>query len=136
MTVEWVHPGLLLIVGAWLLPLLKGQTKRLFMVLLPVLALIDCMLLQPGTYGVVPFLGQSLVFGRVDRLSLVFSYVFAIASLVGMVYALHVNDDAQHVAALTYSGGALGFTFAGDFLTLFLFSELMAVSAVFIVWLR
>ena len=34
MTVEWVHPGLLLIVGAWLLPLLKGQTKRLFMVLL------------------------------------------------------------------------------------------------------
>ncbi len=136
MTVEWVHPGLVLIVGAWLLPFLKGQTKRLFMVLLPALALVDCALLQPGTYGVVPFLGQNLVFGRVDRLSLVFSYVFAIASLVGMVYALHVDDDAQHVAALTYAGGALGLTFAGDLLSLFLFSELMAVSAALLVWLR
>ena len=136
MTVEWVHPGLLLIVGAWLLPLLKGQTKRVFMILLPALALIDCVLLQPGTYGVVPFLGQNLVFGRVDRLSLVFSYVFAIVSLVGMVYALHVDDDAQHVTALTYAGGALGLTFAGDLLSLFLFSELMAVSAALLVWLR
>jgi len=136
MTVEWVHPGLVLIVGAWLLPLVKGQTKRLLMVLLPALALVDCALLQPGTYGVMPFLGQSLVFGRVDRLSLVFSYVFAIASLVGMVYALHVDDDAQHVAALTYAGGALGLTFAGDFLSLFLFWELMAVSAAILIWLR
>jgi len=136
MTVEWVHPGLLLIVGAWLLPLLKGRTKRLFMVLLPALSLVACVLLRPGTYGMVRFLGQDLVFGRVDRLSLVFSYVFAIVSLVGMVYALHVDDDAQHVAALTYAGGALGVTFAGDFLSLFLFWELMAVSASLLVWLR
>ena len=64
--------------------------------------------MEPGTYGVVRFLGQELVFGRVDRLSLVFSYVFALLALVGMVYALHVDDDAQHVAALTYAGAALG----------------------------
>ena len=28
MTPEWVHPGLVLILGAWLLPLLKGPLKR------------------------------------------------------------------------------------------------------------
>jgi len=136
MTPEWVHPGLLLILGAWFLPLLKGRSKRLFLVLLPALALVDCLLMQPGTFGVFRFLGQDLVFGRVDRLSLVFSYVFALLTLVGMVYALHVDDDAQHVAALTYAGGTLGATFAGDFLTLFLFSELMAVSAALLVWMR
>jgi multicomponent Na+:H+ antiporter subunit D len=85
---------------------------------------------------VVRFIGQDLTFGRVDRLSLVFAYVFALMALVGMVYALHVKDDAQHVSALTYAGSALGITFAGDFLTLFLFWELAAVSAVFLVWLR
>jgi len=53
-----------------------------------------------------------------------------------MIYSLHVDDDAQHVAALTYAGAALGVTFAGDFLTLFLFWELMALSAALIVWLR
>jgi len=136
MTLEWVHPGLLLILGAWLLPLLKGRTKRVVMVLLPASALVDCLLLEPGTYGVVRFLGQELVFGRVDRLSLMFSYVFALLTLVGMIYALHVNDDAQHVTALTYGGAALGTAFAGDFLSLFLFWELMALSAALLVWLQ
>jgi multicomponent Na+:H+ antiporter subunit D len=136
MSPEWVHPGLVLIAGAWLVPLLKGPAKRVVMILVPAVALIDCLLLQPGTYGVVRFIGQDLTFGRVDRLSLVFAYVFALMALVGMVYALHVKDDAQHVSALTYAGSALGITFAGDFLSLFLFWELAAVSAVFLVWLR
>src|SRR5438094_6141546 len=74
MTVEWVHPGLLLILGAWLLPIIKGRLKRMAMLLLPAAALIDCLLMKPGIYGVTSFLGQGLVFGRVDRLSLVFSY--------------------------------------------------------------
>jgi multicomponent Na+:H+ antiporter subunit D len=136
MTPEWVHPGLVLLAGAWLLPFLKGRTKRLVMVLLPAFALVDCILMEPGTYGVMSFLGQDLVFGRVDRLSLVFSYVFALLALLGMIYSLHVNDDAQHVAALTYAGAALGTTFAGDFLSLFLFWELMALSAALLIWLR
>ena len=136
MNVEWVHPGLLLIIGAWLVPLLKGRARHVAMIALPAAALVDCMLMQPGTYGVEPFLGQGLVFGRVDRLSLLFSYVFSIIALLGMIYSLHVDDDAQHVAALTYAGAALGVTFAGDFLTLFLFWELMALSAALIVWLR
>jgi multicomponent Na+:H+ antiporter subunit D len=136
MTPEWIHPGLLLIFGAWVLPLLKGRTGRLVMVLLPASALAACILMEPGTYGVVRFLGQELVFGRVDRLSLVFSYVFSLLALIGMIYSLHVDDDAQHVAALTYGGAAIGAAFAGDFLTLFLFWELMALSAALLVWLR
>jgi multicomponent Na+:H+ antiporter subunit D len=135
MTPDWVHPGLLLILGACVLPFLKGGIKRAAMVVLPASAIIACFLLKPGTYGVVRFVGQELVFGRVDRLSLVFSYVFSLLTLIGMIYALHVKDDAQHVAALAYAGGALGVTFAGDLLTLFLFWELMALSAALIVWL-
>ena len=136
MNVDWVHPGFVLILGAWLVPFLRGTTKRAFLVALPAAALVDCFLMRPGTYGVVRALGQEVVFGRVDALSLIFSYVFALMALVGMIYALHVEDDAQHMAALTYAGSALGATLAGDFLSLFLFSELMAVSAALIVWLR
>jgi multicomponent Na+:H+ antiporter subunit D len=136
MTPEWVHPGLLLIIGAWLVPLLKGNARRAVMILVPAAALVDCILMEPGTYGVVRFLGHELVFGRVDRLSVLFASVFSLLALIGMIYALHVDDDAQHVAALTYAGAALGTTFAGDFLTLFVFWELMALSAALIVWLR
>ena len=136
MTPEWIHPGLVLIAGAWILPFCKGRVKRAVMILLPAAALVDCFLIQPGTYGVVRFLGQEVVFGRADRLSLVFSYVFALVALIGMIYSLHVDDDAQHVAALTYAGAALGAVFAGDFLSLFLFWELMALSAALLVLLR
>src|SRR5438128_1405840 len=136
MTAEWVHPGILLIAGAWLVPLLKGRAKRVVMVLLPAAALVDCLLMTPGTYGVVRVLGQQVTFGRVDQLSLVFSYVFSLAALSGMVYSLHVDDDAQHVTALTYAGAGLGTVFAGDFLSLFVFWELMAIAAALLVWLR
>jgi multicomponent Na+:H+ antiporter subunit D len=136
MTPEWVHPGLVLIVGAWLLPLLRPRSRRIAIILLPGLALVDCILMEPGTHGAIRFLGQNLVFGRVDRLSLVFAYVFALLALIGMVYALHVDDVAQHMAAMTYAGAALGAAFAADFLSLFVFWELMAVSATLLVWLR
>ena len=136
MTLEWMHPGLVLILGAWILPLLKGRVKSVAMLLVPGAALIGCLVMTPGTYGVVSFLGQELVFGRVDKLSLVFSYVFSIMAFLGMVYALHVKDDSQHITALTYAGGALGVTFAGDFLSLYVFWELMAVSSVLLVWMN
>ena len=132
----WVHPGLLLILGAWGLLFLKGRVRQAAMLILPAAALVICVLMTPGTYGVASFLGQDLVFGRVDKLSLVFSYVFSIMTFVGMVYALHVKDVYQHVSALTYAGGALGVTFAGDFLSLYVFWELMAISSVLLVWQR
>jgi len=114
----------------------QRQVKRAAMLILPAAALIDCLLMTPGTYGVTSFMGQDLVFGRADRLSLVFSYVFSLMAFLGMVYALHVQDDSQHVAALTYAGGALGVTFAGDFLSLYVFWELMAISSALLVLLR
>src|SRR6266446_4701398 len=136
MTLEWVHPGLLLILGACLVPFLKSRVKRAAMLILPAAALIDCLLMKPGMYGVTSFLGQQLVFGRVDRFSLVFSCVLSLMTFLGMIYALHVEDDFQHVAALTYAGSALGVTFAGAFLSLYVFWELMAISSALLVFRR
>ena len=93
--------------------------------------------MKPGTYGVVELSwGKTWCSAALDRLSLVFSYVFSLMALLGMIYALHVEDDSQHVAALTYAGSALGVTFAGDFLSLYIFWELMAISSALLVLLR
>lgn len=137
LSLDWIHPGLVLILGAWVLPLVKGRLKRAAMLVLPAAALIICLRQTPGTYGILKeFLGQQLVFGRVDQLSLIFSYVFSIMTLLGMVYALHLEDDAQHVAAVTYAGAALGVTFAGDLISLAVFWELMAISSTLLIWMR
>jgi multicomponent Na+:H+ antiporter subunit D len=134
--IEWVHPSIFLILGAPLIPFFKGKMRQVYILLLPALALATVFLMSPGTYGVVGFLGLELIFGRVDKLSLVFAYVFAIVALIGSIYALHVENHGQHIAAFVYAGSSLGVTFAGDLLTLFIFWELMAFTSVWLIWSR
>lgn len=134
--IEWVHPGLFLILGAALIPFLKGKAKESYLVALPASAFLLVVFLDPGRYGVFNFLGNELVMGRVDKMSLVFSYIFTLMATIGMVYALHVKNDLEHIAALTYAGSALGVVFSGDLFTLFLFWEIMAFASVMLVWAR
>jgi len=56
--------------------------------------------------------------------------------IIGIIYSIHVKNDGELLAAFYYVGGALGVTLAGDFLTLFLFWEIMAFSSVFLIWYR
>ena len=134
--IDWVHPSIFLILGAFFIPFLKGKVRQVYIPLLPALALATVALLSPGTHGVFSFHGLTLTFGRVDKLSLAFAWVFMIAALIGAVYALHVKDNSQHIAAFVYAGSAMGATFAGDFITLFIFWELMAVASVWLIWAR
>ncbi len=84
----------------------------------------------------LPILEYQLVLMRTDQLSLVFGYIFHIAAFVLVIYTLHLKDTLQHVAGLVYAGSAMGATFAGDLITLFIFWELLAVSSVFLIWAR
>jgi multicomponent Na+:H+ antiporter subunit D len=87
-------------------------------------------------FGHVQFLDWGLVFGRVDKLSLVFGYIMSLMCILGTLYGLHVKENAQHIAAWIYVAGSIGAIYAGDFITLFLFWEVMAFSSVFLVWFR
>ncbi|MDY6935851.1 MAG: Na(+)/H(+) antiporter subunit D [Spirochaetota bacterium] len=130
-----VHPALIFIIGAILLPFLKWRIlKQLIVLLIPAFAFMMIYHMPEGVYWCFDFLNYTLVFGRVDKLSLVFGYIFVIMAFLGMVYAIKIEEYGQHVAALTYIGGTLGVVFAGDFFTLFVFWELMAISSVFLVW--
>ncbi len=128
--------ALVLILGAGVIPLLSGILRKVWMLALPIVAFALLLGVPHGLHGQVEFLGQTLVFMRVDKLSLLFSYIFLLAALLSVIYALHVDDTVQHVAGLVYAGSAIGAVFAGDLLTLFLFWELTAVSSVLLVWAR
>lgn len=134
--IEWAHPGVILILGSLLVPFLKGRIKQMYLLALPVAGFIAVAYAPQGVHGVVRFLSHDLVFGRVDRLSLVFGYIFNIMAFIGIVYGLHVKKDSQYMAALIYAGCSLGVVFAGDFFTLFAFWEGMAFSSLFLVWLK
>ena len=129
-------PAVIFIVGALFVPLFKGRVKQIYLLALPVLAGLDLLYLPNGQSWITTFLEYSLIFCRVDRLSLAFGYVFVLISFIGTIYSLHVKDDIQYMAALGYAGGALGVTFAGDLFSLYIFWELMALASVVFVLAR
>ena len=133
---RWVHPAIFFYIGSLLLPFMKGKARKFFILFIPVLSIIDVAFMHAGTYGSYRFLNMNIVFGRVDKLSLVFAWVFVIMAFLGALYALHVKEDGHHVAGAFYVGSSLGAIFAGDYLTLFIFWEAMAFSSVFLVWYR
>lgn len=139
---EWFHPGFIYILGVPLIPVLKGKWKKAYLLSLPLLAfallvlMSKGILLSEGKTWVLPFLGHRLILGQVDKLSMVFAYVFVTASFCMMLYAIHIQEDGQHIAATLYVGSTLGVVFAGDLITLFFFWEVMAWSALFLIWYR
>jgi multicomponent Na+:H+ antiporter subunit D len=132
--IEALPPGLILILGALVIPLLPGRAKAAWTALLPVLGFLQLLALEPGTSLNIQLFEYQLTVVRVDKLSLVFGYIFYIAAFLGAIYALHVRDGVQHVAAAIYIGSAVGAVFAGDLITLFIYWEITAVSSVFLIW--
>ncbi len=131
-----IAPSLLFICGALLIPLLSGRLKSVYMVLLPIIALVTLFKLSNGDYWTYSFLDYQLTLGRIDGLSRIFGYIFSLISIIAVIYALRVKDNVQHVAAFMYAGGALGVTLAGDMITLYIFWELMAVASTFLILAR
>ncbi len=133
-------PFALFFVGAFILLLLKGKTGRLIAgivtVTIPVVSFIALLQWQHGSYGEYQLLGMELTLTKVDRLSLLFGYLFHLAAFIGGIFALHEKDRVQQIAALTYAGSAVGAVFAGDWITLFVFWELLALTSVFLVLAR
>jgi multicomponent Na+:H+ antiporter subunit D len=134
--IEWVHPGFVFIFGALLIPFLKGKWQKAYLLLLPTAAFISLLRMSTGVFWRIPFLEYELVLGRVDKLSLVFAYIFVIAAFCMTLYALHVERRGEHVAAFLYVGSTIGVVFAGDLYTLTIFWEIMAISSIFLIGYR
>jgi multicomponent Na+:H+ antiporter subunit D len=131
-----IPPAAIFIIGALFVPFFRGRLKSAYMLLLPVLTFITLLKMPEGKYWIVNLLDYNLIFGRVDRLSMVFGYIFTIISFIGILFALKVDDDLQHISALMYAGGALGVTFSGDFFSLYVFWELLAICSTFLILAR
>ena len=132
----WMHPAFIFLIGGLLVPLMPAYAKRGMMLFLPAAALAVLFSLPNDTYWVYRVLGYELILGRIDALSRVFAYIFVLISFIAFVFALKVEDDLQHTAAFAYAGGALGVTFAGDFFSLYIFWEIMAVASTFLILAR
>ena len=134
--IDSLPPGWILILGALLVPFLRGRVLSAYVLLLPVAGFLQLLELPQGESWQITIFTYTLTLMRVDKLSLVFGYVFYLAAFLGAIYALTVKDKLQQMAALIFAGSALGAVFAGDLITLFIYWEMTAVASVFLIWAR
>jgi multicomponent Na+:H+ antiporter subunit D len=147
--ISWIHPGLVICLGGLLIPFIPWRRlKQAYFLLLPVAGLAILVATSTGKFGAVPpwpaalhkwnipFLQYTLDIVRINKLSMLFGYVYVIAVFCMNIYALGVKNDWEHVAAMIYVGSALGAVFAGDLFTLFFCLEIMSWAPFFLILFR
>lgn len=125
-----LHPGLILIIFGILIMIVPEKLRKVLMIAGPVLAALAALGLDGDSsmcIDVVP--GVTLQLLRVDRMAKIFLIVFAIASLIGAVYAISSKSRWETGFESIYAGSSMGAVLAGDWISLIVFWEIMAAAS-------
>jgi formate hydrogenlyase subunit 3/multisubunit Na+/H+ antiporter MnhD subunit len=139
-----IPPFVIYLAGAPLVLALGGRLRQIGLVVLGAVGLADVLLLPGGYFSgeiggsvaqwTVPFMNYTLTLLKVDSLSYMTGVIFAIITFLAILYAAAVAPPRLHLFALLYAGSAMGIAFAGDWITLLFFWELMAITSTFLIW--
>jgi multicomponent Na+:H+ antiporter subunit D len=127
-------PSLILIIGAFALPVVSKSLRPFLLLGLPLLALAQIWSYDLGSSATIAFLDYQLTPLKVDALSRLFATIFAIMACAGGLYAMNQKRIIELVAAFIYAGSAIGVALAGDLITVFVFWEIMAVASTLVIW--
>ena len=133
-------PAAIFFAGAVLVAITRGRLRSSLMLLIPILGALNLRSLDPDASLTLSFMDYDLVPFKVTGLSMLFGYLFHLASFLGNLFALHLEDrehaGLQHTSALIYAGSAIGAVYAGDLISLFVFWEILALSSAFLIFAR
>ncbi|HEY9079960.1 Na(+)/H(+) antiporter subunit D [Magnetovibrio sp.] len=129
-----ISPSFILIIGAFLLPMVRGWARSTLILALPLLTLGAIWQVGDGVQMTVPFLEYELELVDGSNLSRLFATIFAIMAFAGGLFALNQTRVIELSAAFAYAGSAIGVALAGDIITVFMYWELMAVGSTMVVW--
>ena len=133
MTLIDLPPGVVLILGALLVPFLSQRPRQIWMLGLIILSGLQAWSLTPGIHLEATIIGLDLILVRANEFTQPFSLVFHIAAAINVIYAMSANCRVTDASGLAYAGAAIAALFAGDFATLFVYWELTAITSVFLI---
>ncbi|MEF8730479.1 MAG: Na(+)/H(+) antiporter subunit D [Candidatus Accumulibacter meliphilus] len=129
-----LHPALILVLGALVLPWLPRSASQAGVIGLPLAALWAVWQVPDGAVWQLHFLDYTLTPLAGDKLTRLFATIFSLMGAVGGLYALKQESRLEVPAAMFYAGSAIGVVFAGDLITVFIFWELMAIGSTLVIW--
>ena len=129
-----VAPAMFMLAGALLIGLTRGHVRTAVIFLAPLAALWAVWQVPDGVVVTASFLGYEIQPVEGSALRRLFATIFAIMAFTGGLFAFRQARWYELSAAYAYAAGALGVSFAGDLITLFLYWELMAIFSTVVVW--
>lgn len=141
----FLHPGFILILVGFLAFVLPHKLRKAMLAVGPLAALYAAFNLEIGQELTFVFTSAQginflndyvLTYLYVDKLSYIFTMIFAIMAAIGGIYACHNRNKMEALCAMSYAGGAIGVTMAKDWLTLIFFWEALAITSLFLIWCR
>ena len=127
-----IPPGLIMFIGAFLIPFLPYLTRQIYMIFLVALSAMSLMN-GGGTHLILNILNYDFIIYHADNLSFPFAIVFHIAAFITVIYGSHKKDWKENVAIVSYAGSAIAALHAGDLFTLFVWWEATAFTSVFLI---
>ncbi|MEH6636092.1 MAG: Na(+)/H(+) antiporter subunit D [Halioglobus sp.] len=131
---ELMSPALIMILAALAIGLLRGHARTAVILLAPLLTLWAIWQVPDGVQDTLRFLSYNIEPVEGSALRRLFATVFALMAFVGALYAFRIARWYELAAAYAYAAGAIGVSFAGDLITLFVYWELMALFSTVVVW--
>ena len=131
---EYLPPAVILIVAALLIGPTRGHLRSAIVLLAPLATLWAIWQVPDGVVVTVPFLDYQIEPVEGSDVRRLFATIFAIMAFAGGLFSFRQARWYELAAANAYAAGAVGVSFAGDLITLFLFWELMALFSTVIVW--
>lgn len=127
-------PAFVMIIGALLIGVSRPALRPLIALATPLVTLYLVWQIGDGVQQTVSFLGYQVELVEGSAVRRLFATIFTIMAFGGVVFALKQSKWWELSAALLYASGAIGVSFAGDLIVMFLFWEFMALFSTVVVW--
>ena len=132
--IDFIPPALILLTGALLIGLTRGWVRTAVVLLTPLLTLAAVWQVPDGVVLTLDFLQYPIEPIEGSPLRRLFATIFALMAFAGGLFAYRQARWYELAAAYAYAAGAVGVSFSGDLISLFLFWELMALFSTVVVW--
>jgi multicomponent Na+:H+ antiporter subunit D len=127
-------PAFFMIFGAILVAIVRPALRPVVALLAPLVTLYAIWQVEDGVRLAMPFLGYEVQLVEGGPLRRLFATIFALMAFGGVLFSLRQARWWELSAAMAYAAGAIGVSFAGDLIVMFVFWEFMALFSTVVIW--
>lgn len=129
----FIHPALPIFLGSFLILYFKRNSNLISIVAL-LISLITLLFFIQNQSLVYTYYDFNLHYFSYNKLAFLFCLVFLVIGIIGKIFSIYRDSYKEKALILIYISSAISVIFSGDFITLYIFWEIMAIASSFVIF--